>query len=56
MWILNTKTGILHTKACADGLLKYEPVAPGRRKHYSNLIGINDDPHFVGVHSGCMQK
>ncbi len=50
-WILNTKTGILHTKACADGLTGNEPVASGSRKPYSNIENARRDAQYKKDHN-----
>ena len=55
-FILNTFTGVLHTKDCADGLIGFPPVAPGRRQHYQNIENAKNDSSFSRkhVHSECL--
>ena len=50
-FILNTSTGVLHTKNCADGLNGLSPVAPGRRKHYSDIDNAKNDSSFSRKHN-----
>lgn len=55
-YVLNTNSGILHTKNCADGNTSNPPVGAGHRKHYSNLDNAREDEKYMSDHKNneCM--
>lgn len=55
-FILNTNSGVLHTKPCADGETGNTPVEAGSRKHYSKYEHAieDDDYHHDHNHPNCL--
>ena len=57
-YVLNTTSGILHTKECADGEAGFAAVAAGKRKHYSNYNNATNDDRYKKDHESeaCIGK